>query len=170
MTKSPTIPRRKPREHTDLGSALVAALVAAAVSLASLWWNSRQARLDRQRQLLAEAFAAVAEYQEFPFIVRRRDVTSSDRSSIHRDLSNVQAALHRYQAMLKVEAPSVAVAYLSLVAETRRVAGAEISKAWGLPAAKDDGNMHVRDVDLSPLDEHEAAFLSAVRDHLSIWH
>jgi hypothetical protein len=147
---------------------LIAALVAAAVSLTTLWWNSRQTRGDRQRELFAEAFAAVAEYREFPFIVRRRDSTGTDRSSIHRDLSRVQAALHRYEAMLRVEAPTVAASYSRLVAETRGIAGAEISKAWDLPPAGDDGDMHVKDVDLSPLDPHESAYLKAVSDHLSL--
>lgn len=149
-------------------SALVAALVAAVVSLATLWWNSRQARLDRQRELFAQAFAAVAEYREFPFIVRRRDSTGTDRSAIHRDLSRIQAELHRYEAMLRVEAPPVAAAYSRLVAETRRIAGAEISKAWDLPAPSDDKGMHVRDVDLSALSPYENAYLSAAQHHLSL--
>lgn len=148
-------------------SALVAALVAAAVSLTALWWNSRQARLDRQRELFAEAFATVAEYREFPFIVRRRDSTGTDRSTIHRDLSKVQAKLHRYEAMLRVEAPTVAAAYSKLVEETRRVAGAEISRAWDLPAPQDHQGMHVRDIDLSPLEPYETAYLQAVSQHLS---
>lgn len=151
-----------------LESALVAALVAAAISLATLWWNSRQARLDRQRQLFAEAFAAVAEYREFPFIVRRRDSTGADRSAIHRDLSTVQASLHRYEATLRVEAPIIAAVYSKLVLETRQVAGTEISKAWDLPAPKDDRGMHVRDVDLSSLEPFETAYLEAVSRHLSL--
>ncbi|MGI8514260.1 MAG: hypothetical protein ACR2NT_03810 [Acidimicrobiia bacterium] len=149
-------------------SALVAALVAAAISLSTLWWNSRQARLDRQRELFAEAFAAMAEYREFPFIVRRRDSNGTDRSAIHRDLSRVQAELHRYEAMLKVEAPPVAAAYSRLVTETRRVAGAEISKAWDLPAPRDDQGMHVPDVDLSALSSYEIAYLDATKNHLSL--
>jgi hypothetical protein len=148
-------------------SALIAALVAAGVSLTTLWWNSRHARLDRQRELFAEAFAAVAEYREFPFIIRRRDSTGADRSSIHRDLSRIQAALHRYEAMLRVEAPIVGAAFSKLVAETRRVAGAEISKAWDLPAAAGDRDMHVGDVDLSPLEPYVSAYLEAVSRHLS---
>lgn len=149
-------------------SALVAALVAAAVSLTTMWWNARQARLDRQRALFAEAFAAVADYREFAFIVRRRDSTGADRSTIHRDLSKVQAALHRHEAMIQVEAPSVAAAYSKLVAEARRVAGTAISKGWDLPPAQDDKGMHIQDVDLSPLVPYETAFLSAASRHLSL--
>jgi hypothetical protein len=148
-------------------SALVAAAVAAAVSLATLWWNSRQARLDRQRELLAEAFAAIANYREFAFIVRRRDPTGTDRSAIHRDLSKIQAALHNHMALLRVEAPAVAESYSTLVHQTRQIAGAEISKAWDLPPAQDDQDMHVRDVDLAPLTPYETAYLNAVQRHLS---
>ncbi len=150
-------------------SALGAALVAAAVSLATLWWNTRQARLDRQRALFAEAFAAVADYREFAFIVRRRDHTGADRSMIHRDLSKVQAAVHRYDAMIQVEAPSVATAYSELVAATRRIAGAEISRGWDLPPAQGDSDMHIKDVDLSSHSPYEVAYLDAASRHLSLW-
>jgi len=149
-------------------SALVAAFVAAAVSLGTLWWNTRQTRLDRQRAVFAGAFAAVADYREFSFIVRRRDSTGADRSMIHRDLSKVQAALHRYEAMIQVEAPSVAEAYSELLAATRRIAGAEISKGWDLPPAQGDNDMHIRDIDMSALSPFEIAFLDAAGRHLSL--
>ena len=53
--------------------AIVAAIVAAAVSLTTFALAGRRARLDRQRQLFAEAFEAVMEYREYPFIVLRRN-------------------------------------------------------------------------------------------------
>jgi hypothetical protein len=148
-------------------SALVAALVSAAISLGTLWWTSRQQSLDRHRELFAAAFAVVADYREFVYIVRRRDANGSDRSGIHRDLSKVQAMLHRYEAMVRVEAPDVAPAYTELVNQTRAVAGGQIKKAWDLPAAANDTDMHVTDVDLSSLSPFEDRFLMAVKRHLS---
>ena len=87
---------------------ITAALVSALVSLVVLWWNSRQARLDRQRELFGQGFAAVVAYQEFSYIVQRRDGSDETRTAISRDLSEVQAELHRYEAMIRVEAPKVA--------------------------------------------------------------
>lgn len=148
-------------------SALVAALVSAAISLATLWWTSRQQRMDRHREVFAAAFAVLADYREFVYIVRRRAADGSDRSAIHRDLSKVQGMLHRYEAMIRVEAPDVAPAYTELVNQTRAVAGAQIKKAWDRPAAADDSDMHVTDVDLSSLSPVEDSFLAAVKRHLS---
>src|SRR5438093_11643603 len=87
--------------------AIVAAVVAAAVSLTTFALAGRRARLDRQRQLFAEAFEAVSEYREYPFIVRRRrkDALAEERARISSELSRVQAKLNSYRARLRVEAP-----------------------------------------------------------------
>ena len=53
--------------------AVVAAIVAAAVSLTTFALTTRRARLDRQRQVFGDAFEAVMDYREYPFIVRRRN-------------------------------------------------------------------------------------------------
>ena len=150
-------------------SALVAALVSAAISLATFSWTSRQQRLDRHRELFAAAFASVADYREFVYIVRRRAADGSDRSTIHGELSKVQAALHRHQAMIRVEAPEVAREYTELVRQTRAVAGAEIKRAWGLPGAARDTDMHVTDVDLSSLVSFEDRFLGSAERHFKWW-
>src|SRR6266516_2205004 len=73
--------------------AIVAAIVAAAVSLTTFALTGRRARLDRQRQLFADAFEAVTEYREYPYIVRRRsgDEPAKERTRISSDLSKVQA-------------------------------------------------------------------------------
>jgi hypothetical protein len=67
-----------------LGSSVVAAVIAAIVSLMTLSWNARRDRQDRHRKLFAEAFDACVLYREFPFIVRRRnaeDLASERRVS-----------------------------------------------------------------------------------------
>jgi len=111
-------------------SGLVAALVAATVVLLGYWWNTRAARLDRQRQLFAEAFGAVMEYREYPHIVRRRSDTTD---SITADLSAVQAELNKYAALLRIESETVGRRYERLVSETRRIAGSAIRDGWDQP-------------------------------------
>lgn len=112
-------------------SAIVAAIVAAAVSVMTFGLTGRRARIDRQRQVFADAFESVMDYREYPFIVRRRDPDepANERQRISSDLSKVQARLNGYKARLLVE--DVRVGNVTdLVNETRRVAGSMIRDAW----------------------------------------
>jgi hypothetical protein len=150
------------------GPTLAVGILAAAVGLLTLAVNQVRARKDRQRELFADAFATVTEYREYPFIVRRRDLNGSDKQTITSSLSAVQAQLNQHAARLRVEAPRVGRAYAQLVGATRRVAGAEITRAWDLDPLPADGPMHVRDVDLCELDGVDDAFLREVGDHLAV--
>lgn len=147
-------------------SGLVAALIAALAVVAGYWWNTRAARLDRHRQLFAEAFGAVMEYREYPFIVRRR-TSETDRSDISAGLSIVQASLNKYAALLRIESDIVGAHYQRLVAETRRLAGEAVAQGWNLPV-HEIGQMHVEDVDLSALAVFDTAFVTAVKHHLDV--
>jgi hypothetical protein len=149
------------------GPTLVAALIAGAIGLVTLAVNQQRARKDRQRELFADAFAAVTEYREYPFIVRRRGESGDDRQTITHDLSGVQAKLNQYVARLRIEAPRVGRAYAHVVIETKRIAGAEIRRSWDT-AAIGEGPMHVRDIDLSELDAVDADFIEAAIDHLAV--
>jgi hypothetical protein len=154
-----------------LAPAVVAAVVAGCISLVTLWFNHRRDRLERQRELLADAFAACQAYKEFPFRVRRRaggEKTVDERIRLNSALSDTQAKLNEYSARLRVEAPRVAGAYTALVAELKRIAGPEISRAWDTLPADDDAAMHVTDIDLSGLAGAEDCFLTAVEAHLSL--
>jgi hypothetical protein len=150
------------------GPALAVGILTAAVGLLTLAVNQIRARKDRQRELFADAFATVTQYREYPFIVRRRDQNGSDKQTITSGLSVVQARLNQHVARLRVEAPRVGRAYAQLVRDTRRVAGAEITRAWDLDPLPADGPMHVRDVDLRELDAVDDIFLREVGDHLAV--
>jgi hypothetical protein len=147
---------------------IVIAIVALAVSLATFFLSGRRARLDRQRQVFADAFTAVAEYREYPFIVRRRDPAGSaqERKRISSDLSQVQASLNGFIARLRVEDPHFGARYADLVAATRRVAGQLIREAWNSEAVAVDAQIHSPAWDMSELDAHDDAYLVAVADHL----
>lgn len=150
------------------GPTLAVGILTAAVGLLTLAVNQIRARKDRQRELFADAFAAVTEYREYPFVVRRRDQNGTDRQLITNNLSATQARLNQHVARLRVEAPGVGCAFAHLVRETRRVAGTEIARAWNLDPLPADGPMHVRDVDLTELDAVDDAFLREVGDHLAV--
>lgn len=147
--------------------AIVAALVAAAVSLTTLWWNSRKSRFDRQRELFAEAFYQCIAYREFVYVIRRRraDDISAERQRISGELSEIQKKLSYYKAVLRVEAPKVSVRYDELVAGTRKIAGPQISKAWDDPPAAEDRDVHIEGVDFTALRTFEDEYLRAVADH-----
>ena len=148
---------------------IVVSILALGVSLATFFLAGRRTRLDRQRQLFAEAFEAVVAYREYPFIVRRRDPAkpAEERQRISGDLSRVQAKLNAYAARLRVEAPRVAARYTELVAATRRVAGALIREAWDAEPVGEDAQVHNPGWDMSELDAFDEAYLQAVEDHLN---
>lgn len=156
-------------DSSIVAPAIVAAIVAAAVSLTTLALTGRRARLDRQRQVFADAFEVVSQYREYPFIVRRRskDAPSEERARISSELSKVQAKLNTYRARLRVEAPHVGAQYAELVDTLRHVAGLMIREAWNKDPVEADAQMHAPALDFSSLDACEERFLEAVADHLA---
>lgn len=167
LIQEPTlVPERQLVQETPLWeSGLVAAVIAAAVVLVGYWLTARATRLDRQRQLFAEAFGAVMEYREYPFIVRRR-TSDAERTDIATGLSTIQASLNKYVALLRVESSEVGLHYENLVGQTRRIAGPQIAAAWDMSVRTEGEVMHVQDVDLSSLAELDDAFVAAVKRHL----
>ena len=92
-----------------LESGVVAAVVAGLVSLTTLAASGRRARIDRQRQLFADAYEAIVAYREFAYIVRRRqDHSAGERSRISSELSAVQARIASLEARVRVELPELA--------------------------------------------------------------
>lgn len=146
---------------------LIAAAVSACVALLGIWQGARTARQDRQRRLFGEALAAVMEYREYPYIVRRR-TSDKERSDISRALSGVQGSLNRYVAILTIESRPVGKAYALLVERTRAVAGPLIAEGWDRRPRTASADMRVGDVDLSELEPVTQAFIRAGRQHLRL--
>lgn len=144
---------------------ILAALISAAVSIFGYWQNARAKRLDRQRQLFADAFRSVIEYREFAYKVRRRRA-GADHNQITDVLSGVQAQLNLHMATLEIEAPYVARQYGALVSETRRVVGPLIAAAWEQPPATGDADMNMTGIDLTELRDVDNAFVKASKRHL----
>lgn len=146
---------------------LIAAVVSACVALLGIWQGARTARQDRQRRLFGEALAAVMEYREYPYIVRRR-ASDAERSDISRALSGVQGSLNRYVAIVTIESRPVGKAYALLVERTRAVAGPLVAAGWDQPPRAEWADMRVNDVDLSDLGPVTDAFIQAARQHLRV--
>jgi hypothetical protein len=145
---------------------IIAALIAAAVALITLTSQTHRARVDRHRELLAEANAAISDYCEYPFIIRRRADGDAERSRISKEFSSVQQRINHHQALILVEAPTVAQHYDHLAAETRRIAGAACHDSWNRPVLAPDESANVTDIDLSALSPAKDAYVAATRRHL----
>lgn len=150
-----------------LTPAIITALVAFLGTLMTIAHNGLRARRDRQREMFARAFAAVADYWEFPYMVRRRpDEPEAERVRISEALREVQGQLSFYQAWIATEAPKVASTYDELVSTTRRVMGEQIHEGWNGPPARSDADMNLSGICRDGLQEKADAYLGAVRNHL----
>jgi uncharacterized protein HemX len=83
-----------------LSGALLAAIVGAVVNTLLVRRNTMLEERARVRTMLAETYAAYAQYKEFPFAVRRRraDQPGEERVRLSEALKEVQARLSYYQA------------------------------------------------------------------------
>lgn len=99
-----------------------------------IWSYRRQQRdkhRDSLRDLFSEALRAVADYQELPYLVRRRsDDSPMKPSELTWHASGVQSRLDFYVARLQLESDALGTAYGALVGATRREAGAHMTEAW----------------------------------------
>jgi hypothetical protein len=147
---------------------IVISIVALGVSLATFFLAGRRVRLDRQRQVFADAFEAVAEYREYPYIVRRRspDEPAKERQRIAGELSRVQAKLNAFKARLLVEDRYVGEHYAALVKQTRQIVGAMIKAGWDNEPVSADGEMHAPKYDFSELEPLDERYLQTIADHL----
>lgn len=154
---------------------IIAAAVTGAVSILVFaltnWRTGERERVTRNREVFSKAYAAIQEYKEFPYVIRRRrsSTPEEERLRISSELRKVQSDLAFYCAWLRTESHHVNNSYAELVQESRRVAGAAIREAWLRPGCQKDSEMNVQGLDLSSLASYEAAYLSEVVDHLSFW-
>lgn len=148
---------------------LIAAVVAAVVSLFGLWLNGVRQERARRREAFAQALAAVVAYQEFPYAIRRRrhDQPGEERIRLSEALRTVQKDLAFHMAWVDLEGSAeTAERYRTLVAETRRVAGGYMHEAWNGQPTSEDSEMNITDIDYRELAEPKAAYLISVQNDL----
>ena len=135
------------------------------------WRNGERERLGRSRQVFSEAYLAIQEYKEFPYVVRRRrkETPGEERVRISSELRRIQSDLAFYSAWLRTESPHVHRSYSELLEQVRSLAGMAMHDAWLEPAIEDDSEMNMPDLGLSDLSTYESAYLNEVVYHLSFW-
>lgn len=154
---------------------IIAAAVTGAVSVLIFaltnWRTGERDRLTRNREVFSKAYAAIQEYKEFPYVIRRRRASTpeEERQRISSELRRVQSDLAFYSAWLRTESHHVNHSYAELLQQLRTVAGAAIREAWLRPGCQEDSQMNVQELDLSSLASYEKAYLREVVDHLSFW-
>ncbi len=156
---------------TLLSGAFLAALITATINIWVARRKSHEEERNRLRTAFAEAFAAYSAYKELPYAIRRRraDKPADERIRLSETLREIQARLAYHQAWTALESPAAGTAYQALVDQLRRTAGVAMRDAWNAPPLNNDTGMNIPPsiIDLSPLRDHETAYLDAVREHLN---
>lgn len=94
-------------------SAVLAALLTAALNLALARRKSLEEERARLRSTFAEAFEAVVRYKEMPYAIRRRraDEPSAERVRLSEEMRAIQAKLSYYEMWTAGESATVGGAY-----------------------------------------------------------
>lgn len=155
-----------------LQPAVIAALVAAGMSLLLGLHKAAREDRERRRKMFADAYGVYAAYREMPFVIRRRraDTAADERARIGDELRQLQQQIGYFIAWTKLESTDVGEAYSKLIAAARRTAGREMHRAWAESAAvAQDPDMNITDVNLDACNDAEDEYLEAVRQHLRPW-
>lgn len=119
--------------------AVIAGVLAAVVAVRAYRQERRRARRDERAQLYAGAIAAVEDYMEGPYRVRRRDGSHESRRVVTEQLSDVKSRINQHEALLQLHAPDdVRDAYERLLQAAYAEAGSQMTQQWeGRPTRKD---------------------------------
>ena len=131
-----------------VAGAAIGAVVGLLGVLLGLWVNGDRAERQRRRDLHARALAAVLDYGEMPFMIRRRrsepEQRSSERIRLSDQFSKVKAEISTCQVLLAADGHRpIADAYDVLVATARRVVGKEAHDAWKQEPIGEDSEMNM---------------------------
>ena len=162
--------------HADLvklgGVIFISIVIPFVLYLLQNAYQNYRARLDRRRQLYAEAFSACMEYKEFVYVIYRRGKSDpeAERLRISEALRDVQKRMAYHQAWLETESGAVAQAYDKLVKRLREIAGSEMKTAWRTPAITEDKQMIIENhIDWKDLATHEHHYIQVVSRELTPW-
>ena len=151
-------------------STIIAALIAALVVVTGYMLTQAQARRERRAREFADALAAVEEYLEAPYRIRRRQAATPEaREALTSALSDLQARIALHRAWLQVEAPAVGHAYEAFVSAARSEAGVQMAEAWNAAPLTSDTDMNLKVAYPHPNSDAEGAkVIAAMRQHLRL--
>lgn len=151
--------------------ALIAAVLGLVGVATTLIVNGRRAERERLRELYASGWAAIQDYKEMAFAVRRRnaDDRAGERVRLSEAMREIQKDVAYYEALIGRERSGrVAAEYRILIAKTREIAGGIIRRSWNEDPISSDDEMHSPQVatELSALKPFENSYMNAVADRL----
>lgn len=148
---------------------LIVPVVAGCFLLAGYLLNQIWARNERRANAFAEALAAIENYLEMPYRVRRRAASAPQtRAALTNQMSDIKAQIAFHQAWLQVEAPQVAEAYDALVRAAQQEGGTQMQQAWKEPLRDTDPAMNLGVAyDRSKSDAARARTLDHMRREIS---
>jgi hypothetical protein len=121
---------------------LLTAAIAGLVALIGYSLTQFANRRERKSKSYAEALAAIRQYQELPYLIRRRSESSSaTRSALAQQISEVMAKLGFHQAWLQMDSDTTSTAYYDLVTRTRQIGRSHLKAAWEGKAIERDADM-----------------------------
>lgn len=131
-------------EALALGIPLVGILI-------QLLVNGARAERLRRRELHARALAAVMDYGEMPFMIRRRqsgaDHEGAERVRLSSHFSQTKSEIETCRILLAADGhKSVSAAYERLVYTARETVGREAHQAWKEPPVESDPQMNMGDL------------------------
>jgi hypothetical protein len=117
--------------------------------------NQRATRRERQAKAFAEALAAIEDYAQMPYRIRRRPDTVEARHEISMELNQIQSRIAFQHAWIQIEAAEVGPAYDLLIHAVRDEAGLQMKAAWNRRASTSDKEMTLEGA--YPRDQIDAA-------------
>jgi hypothetical protein len=137
---------------------VIAILGAALTALLTYALNRRVARRERRARAFGEALSVIEDYAEMPYRIRRRPGTEDGRHKLTEEVSRIYSRLAFHQALLDIEAPTVAAAYRLLANEAKAEVGEQMKEAWQKPVRTTDAEMN--------LEQHyDRSRVDRARDH-----
>lgn len=147
------------------GATIIAAIIAALIAVIGYSIQRKAARRGERATLYGNALAAVEDYLEGPYRVRRKDGTDATRFVISDALSDVKAKISKNTALLEMHAPpEVVTAYATFVTAAREEAGPQLTDAWAADATDADAEVPLGvPYDRSNSDVSRADLVAAMR-------
>jgi hypothetical protein len=130
-------------QTTAVLAPVIAFLGAALVALLTYALNRRAARRERRARAFGEALSVIEDYAEMPYRIRRRSGTLEGRQELTDEVSRIYSRLAFHQALLDIEAPTVAAAYRLLTDEAKAEVGEQMREAWQKPLRATDAEMNL---------------------------
>jgi hypothetical protein len=124
---------------------VIAIAGAAVTALLTYALNRRAARRERRARAFGEALSAIEDYAEMPYRIRRRTGTLEGRQQLTEEVSRIYSRLAFHQALLDIEAPTVAAAYRLLINEAKAEIGEQMRAAWQKPLRTTDAEMNLEE-------------------------